>query len=51
MKKVYDYCDRCNSPIYRSDEPQGKVELCPKCARELYQKIFGNEPPNKKEGA
>lgn len=38
------YCDKCNRPIDRqtSFEHQNQ-NLCPDCARALYQKIFGDQ--------
>lgn len=41
---TYYYCDRCGKPITSIDHDT----LCQECALELYQKIFGNDDPQKK---
>lgn len=41
---TYYYCDRCGKPITSIDHDT----LCQKCALELYEKIFYNNPQNLK---
>lgn len=43
MEKVYDYCDRCGCPIYRTDTTQNDMEFCQECAMKLYKKIFESD--------
>ena len=44
---TYYYCDKCGKPVVPEFDKDDAV-LCRKCALELYEKIFYNNPQHLK---